>query len=226
MFNRTPILTAAEKEVHRMYANNPMQLEIGLVRISGLTPYEIDMKVLDIRRKFETINEHELCTGRLQVNLTHGRIVSEEEYKKLMLAAHLKFNKITARDYDMSMLEFITAGPERELAALDVLLKHDDITKDEHDKETSTVLMKPWFKFQATLASDGEQMVMSMDYNQYFVEKLKTDGHPGDNEDEIIEFFIKDFGRKLHADSDDIPEEVMREEEMSFVVPDTLKDPE
>lgn len=200
-----------EKELRRMFANEPMKLELALLELESLTDYELQMRSVDIRKKYKAITDYDAEIQYLKVNLDHRRIPTEKEYKQLMLDIHLKYGKITDRDHGHASIELIEDERVREVAVLNHLLKFKDITQDEYDKEISTINGEPWFKFVAVLEEDDIRM--NVMYNELFLKKCKEDGHPGENEDEIIEYFIKDFGRKLHADDSEVPEELVHMED-------------
>lgn len=204
-------LTSKERELRRMFANDPLKLELSLLELQDITEYELQMRSIDIRKKFRTITEYDAEIQYLKVNLDHRRIPTDKEYKQLMLDIHLKYGKITERDHGHASIELIDDENLRAVAVLSHLLKFKDITQDEYDKEMSTINGEPWFKFVAVL--EDEDIRMNVLYNELFLKKCKDDGHPGESEDEIIEYFIKDFGRKLHADDSDVPEELVRMED-------------
>lgn len=204
--------TAQEREIRRMFANEPLQMDLHLLELQDYTDYDLQMRKIDVRRKYKDISEYDAEVQYLQINKEYKRIATEKEFKQLMLDIHIKYNRITEKDYSLATIELIDDPEQRQLAVLDHLLKFGEITQDEFEKELSTFNELPWFKFTAMLVDDGN-ISMNVTYNELFLKKCKEDGHPGETEDEIIEYFIKDFGRKLHADDEEVPEAYVQMED-------------
>ena len=93
--------------------------------------------------------------------------------------------------------EMILDEDRKYIAALNFALKYKDITQSEYDKAIKTFEKEPWFEFNVDFDESENDLVVSFDYNEYFWKKLRAEGHPGNDEHEIIDNFIKDWGRKL-----------------------------
>lgn len=210
-----------EREIRRMFINEPLKMDIGLLRLKNLTAYEMDMQEIDIKLKHKVLDEYQSKLEYLRVNYKHQRICDENEYKSKMLDIHLHYKKITEKEYSAAKIELMQDESLRTIAVLEHLLKFDEITQDEFDKEMSTLKGIPWFKFCAEL-HDEDGVKMTVQYNELFIKKCKADGHPGETEDEVIDNFIKDFGRKLHADDSDVPESVVLMEDQIRTNPDIV----
>lgn len=140
--------------------------------------------------------EAEYLLDGLENDFKHQRL-GEIEYKTKVLETKMKFNLISERFLDEQMIELLPDGNDKLRAALDYSHKYHLITQNEYEKETSTLNGEPWFAFDVEYDEDSNDVVLSFDYNEIFWKTLQRDGHPGTTEEEIIDNFIKDWGRKL-----------------------------
>lgn len=169
-----------------------------------LTDYEVDRARNEIRYKFKRIDEITYKLNCIDVDVKHGRVL-ESEKPKLALEARLSLHAITEKEYDAGLVELMKDGSEKRLAALEYAYKYREITEREYSKELFTSRKEPWMDFDISFDEETNEIQFEFDYNEYFWKKLKDDGHPGNDEEEIIENFIRDWGRKVATDdySDD-----------------------
>ena len=85
-----------------------------------------------------------------------------------------------------------------------------------------TMRKEPWMDFGVEFNEDSNEVEFSFDYNEYFWKKLKAEGHPGNDEYEIIDNFIKDWGRKLEGE-EYIGDEDVDLTRMADELPENLK---
>ena len=109
----------------------------------------------------------------------------------------LNFHKIDEKEYDKQIVELIKDEDKKYVAALKYALKYNEITENEYEKELATFKREPWFSFDVEFNEESNELSMIFDYNEHFWKKLRAEGHPGVDEHEIIDNFIKDWGRKL-----------------------------
>lgn len=180
------------------------EADVRKIELSQVLKYDHDLAFNEINFKYAKIDE---CTYDFEINeinYKHSKI-KELEYKKNDLKLKLKHNLISQREYEESLLEYIENDKEREIEALKFALRHNEITQNEYDKTYADIEGLPWFNFDAYYDNDTNEIVMTFDYNQVFWVKLKKEGHPGDNEQEIIDNYIRDWGRKLSTDEVEEP---------------------
>lgn len=132
-------------------------------------------------------------------DLEHKRI-SEYDHKVKVLETQFKYHLISEKTLEESMIEIMPDGDDKVRAALEYSYKYHLITQNEYEKEFSTLAGEPWFAFDVEFDEANNDVVLSFDYNEVFWKTLQKDGHPGNNEQEIIDNFIRDWGRKLATD--------------------------
>lgn len=184
--------------------DDPFEAAIQCADYEYLTDYEIDRAKNDIRFKFDKIDAIVHKLNIIDIDAKHGRITPSEK-PKLALEARLSLHVITEKEYDAGVVELMQDGPEKRLAALEYAYKYREITEREYSKELFTYRKEPWMDFDISFDEETNEIQFEFDYNEYFWKKLKADGHPGNDEEEIIENFIRDWGRKVATDeySDD-----------------------
>lgn len=173
-------------------------LEAALKRadIQCLTKIDCEKTKNELRYKYQEIDEFEYEMQKVEIDFDNA-VISKVTVELKRLEVKLKFGKIDERSYDSTMVEMISDEDKRYVAALDYSLKYNEITQNEYDKELATFNREPWFLFDVDFDEENNDLIMSFDYNEYFWKKLREEGHPGVDEHEIIDNFIKDWGRKL-----------------------------
>lgn len=169
-----------------------------------LTDYEIDNAKNDISKKYQKVSELEYRLNKVDIDFKHSRI-TEIEKKNSVLKIRYEMRDITEKEYDAAVIDLIPEGEEQRMAALEYAYKYREITEREYSKELFTYRKEPWMDFDISFNEETNEIEFVFDYNEYFWRKLKDDGHPGTDEEEIIENFIRDWGRKVATDdySDD-----------------------
>lgn len=175
-----------------------------------LTEYEIDRAKNEIGLKFNKQTELQTELTQLDIDVKHSRITPKQR-EKAALEARLKHHDVTEKEYDAAVVELMEDGSEKRLAALEYAYKYHEITEREYSKELFTSRKEPWMDFDISFDEESNEIQFEFDYNEYFWKKLKADGHPGNDEDEIIENFIRDWGRKIATDeySDDYDQKLV-----------------
>lgn len=169
-----------------------------------LTDYEIDTARNEISKKYNKITELQYHLNKHDIDFKHNRI-TESEKKHAVLKTRLDMRDISEKEYDAEVIELMKDGEEKVIAALEYAYKYHEITESEYSKEIFTIRKEPWMDFDISFNEETNEIEFVFDYNEYFWRKLKDDGHPGTDEEEIIENFIRDWGRKVATDdySDD-----------------------
>lgn len=143
--------------------------------------------------KYNKITDAEFEILMIRLN---NETITDVEYKKRELEIRKKHNLLTDREFMEGELELLPDGKEKELMTIALLYKYHEISEDEYQKQVYTLNDKVWWKLVLTSDPDGQVDVV-LDYNDNFVKSLTDNGHPGNNEEEIVDFYVKDLGRKL-----------------------------
>jgi len=164
-------------------------------------------------RKFEgfklDLKYHHITEEQYQYKLLE-LIKDESEQQRAKLDLDLKYNHITEDEYKLKTIDLLPEE-EKRTSTLQYLLEKGDITVIEYEKELATLNNEPYFHFDIDYI-DGSIELETV-YNDIFVAYLKKHGYNGETSEEIIDWYVRDCGRRLSAD-DDI-EEI--ETGMSFI---------
>lgn len=170
-----------------------------------LTPYEIDKAKMDINKKYGTISEILYRINLVDLDLKYNRI-TKDEHSSSVLDIRYELKEISEKEYEAQKVELLPDGMEKHLAAIEYSYKYHEITENEYHKEIATINKEPWgFLFSDYNAEEGT-IEFSFDYNEYFWKKLKADGHPGNDEEEIIDNYIRYCCRNIAQDDNEILE--------------------
>ncbi|HGF4276614.1 TPA: hypothetical protein ACF6L5_001290 [Escherichia coli] len=198
-------LSGKAKEIAKAYYyNDDYEADMKVAELTYLTPYEVEVAQLDIKKKYSVIGDLEYLTAVLDVELKYSKI-TREQYDVKVLDAKLSTGSITEKEYDMEIIELMPDGDEKRLKAIEFAYRYEEITQSEYSKEIYTLRKEPWIDLDVVLDPETNEVEFVFDYNEYFWKKLKAEGHPGNDEEEIIDNFVRDLGRKLATDdfSDD-----------------------
>lgn len=190
-------LSGKAKELAKInYIYDGYEADIRSAQHIYLTQYEIDKNLVEIEKKHNKLTDLEFELKILDVELKHTRITERERNLKAVEARY-KHHDLTEHDYDAELIELMDDSDDKRSAALEFAFKYHEITEQEYNKELYTIRKEPWMDFNIEFEQETNQVEFSFDYNEYFWKKLKSEGHPGNDEYEIIENFIRDWGRKL-----------------------------
>lgn len=142
-------------------------------------------------------------------------MLNGDTLRRELMDIDLRHHKIDQRDYDMRMVEFLDDEKQKTLRTLEILRDNDEITELEYEKEVASVECRPWFHFDVDYVS-GE-LELSVDWNSEYIEFLRSVGYGSESsatEDDVIDEYVRDFGRKL---SEDHPEDDNDQQGYSFI---------
>lgn len=173
-----------------------LEADLKRAEVLYLTKKEKLDAINEIHLKHNSYDEFQYELNKVQIEFDLA-IITKLTHARKVLDLKLKFGKIEEKEYDQEVIEMILDEDRKYIAALDFALKYEDITRSEYDKAMKTFEKEPWFEFNVDFDESENDLVVSFDYNEYFWKKLRSEGHPGNDEHEIIDNFIKDWGRKL-----------------------------
>lgn len=199
-------LSGKSKEIAKInyYSTDEYETAIAIASHTYLTDYEIERAKNDISLKYQKISALQHKLNILDIDLKYDRI-TEGEKKSSALKMRFDSHDMTEKEYDAAVVDLLPNDEEKRMAALEYSYKYHEITEREYSKELFTYRKEPWMDFDISFDEETNEISFEFDYNEYFWKKLKADGHPGSDEYEIIENFIRDWGRKVATDdySDD-----------------------
>lgn len=178
------------------YAYDGVEAELKRADIVYLTEYERELAKNEILHQYGKSTDYEFNVLKHELKYKfHEITLAQFNTKKLEL--QYEYHVIDEKTFDQQSVELLPEGEDKVLAALKYAHKYHEITTSEFDKEIATLGKDPWFEFNVDFDENQNDVVLTFDYNEYFWKKLKADGHPGNDEYEIIDNFIRDWGRKL-----------------------------
>jgi hypothetical protein len=146
--------------------------------------------------------EYELDGYDLETRLAELKTENAQDLLLKKLDIDLKYKKITEEEHQRATVE-VTVKDEKEktLKHLENDFKNKKITSDQYERKKADILGEPWAsmpKIHWDPLGKGKTY-FELDYNQHFVEHLKSHGYDGD-EDDIINAWLNDICQSISAE--------------------------
>ena len=142
-----------------------------------LSGYELERKLLDIK-------EDEF---------------SLKEYQKRSIDLEFKHHKITKQEQLRELCGLIENEKHRTLALLELDFKEGKLTINEYQKQSATLNGEPWV-IVLNLGIGGKTALegsFELDWNEFFIENLKSTGYTGPSEDAIVNQWFMEVCRTI-----------------------------
>lgn len=117
------------------------------------------------------------------------------ESPRTILEIEFKYKKITQTEFEDAAIELIQDPYLKQKETLIVLKNRGEIEEFEFDKEIATLNQTPWFHMDVDYVN-GEVQI-DFKWNSFYIDMLKSNGYDGENDQEIIDSYINDFGHRL-----------------------------
>jgi len=135
-----------------------------------------------------------------KARIEHG--LESPEFTKSVLDIDLAYGKISAYDHDTRLAEIDhTDETGLALAKLDVDLKHNKISTQEHERKVADLKNEPYMAMPKISWDpvDPSKTFFELDYNDAFVQSLRTNGYQGTDED-VINRWLNDVCNSILAE--------------------------
>lgn len=122
-----------------------------------------------------------------------------ESWDKMHWAILRKHEKITQREYSERYVGLIKDEKQRKIAMLE-LDKSDGLISDlEYQKNVATINEEPWVTVINMDFSNGKSTEGSfeLDWNDFFIEKLRKDGYSGPTDDVIVNTWFMELCKNI-----------------------------
>lgn len=124
---------------------------------------------------------------------------TNKEYASKYFDLQLKFGKLTESQYRRSIAGLIEDETQRALANLELDHRDGKITDREYAKGAATLNKEPWvdvlnMDFTKKTSLEGS---FELDWNEFFVEKLKSEGYLGATPDIIVNSWFMEVCRNV-----------------------------
>lgn len=144
--------------------------------------------------------EYELQGYELEIKLANIDY-KEKELQEEILKIEFKYKKISEEQYEAALIELMPDGPEKQKKTFENLFRFKHIDELEYNKEIATLNGDPFFHFDAEIV-DGS-MELQVIYNDLFVQYIKKFGYTDTTEEDAIDAYVRDFGRKISQTEDE-----------------------
>lgn len=145
--------------------------------------------------------EYNLEGEELERELARIKHSNIKDYNLEILKIEKKYNKLTEYEYLVRELDLkYEDGPEKQLALLDMNLKHKVIDQLTYEKECATIRNEPWVHVKRidTDRKNPAQGAMELDWNKAFIKHLEENGYgPAPTEEEIVDLWLNELCRNI-----------------------------
>jgi hypothetical protein len=145
---------------------------------------EYELEGFDLERRLLEINRNEY---------------TDEEFKKKIWELEFKYKKIDERTYHGNLVTLIKDETRRLLAELELENRDGKLTEIEYQKKQATIKKEPWVTVLNMNFVSGSSLEGSfeLDWNEFFVEKLKAEGYTGNTPDAIVNGWFMELCRNI-----------------------------
>ena len=145
--------------------------------------------------------EYELTGALLDLKLLeiNHYDYDKDSYRKKTWDIELKYGQITEATYHRYLTELIKDPAQKALAILELDYREGKVKEIEYSKQLATLKNEPWvtvlsMEFGGKGALEGS---FELDWNEQFVEKLKTAGYVGPTPDNIVNQWFMEVCRNI-----------------------------
>jgi hypothetical protein len=139
----------------------------------------------DVAQAEYELSGYDLAVRLLEIDREN---YSEDDFARRKLDLDLKYQKITDSQYRRSLIGFIKDPKQASLAELELDLKEGKVSELEYAKRSSTIKDEPWVTI-LNMSFGGKNSLegsFELDWNDQFVEKLRSEGYAGPTPDNIV----------------------------------------
>ncbi len=111
----------------------------------------------------------------------------------------LEYGKIDNFTYNRNLLTLIADEKQRSLAAAELDFRESKISELEYNKKVATIKGEPWVTVINMDFTKGSSLEGSfeLDWNEFFVEKLKGEGYQSANPEAIVNMWFMELCRNV-----------------------------
>jgi hypothetical protein len=128
-----------------------------------------------------------------KARIEHG--LESPAFTRSVLDIDLAYGKISAYDHDTRLAEIDNSDETAlAMAKLDTDLKHNRISAQEHERKRADILNEPFMAMPKISWDpvDPSKTFFELDYNQAFVEWLRSNGYNNVSDEEAINRWLND----------------------------------
>lgn len=186
------LLKGEQREIARVYYElKGEERDRAIVDIQETDEINKKMRFLNIDAHYNHIDEFEYETKKIDITVQDEK---ERDLKKLRLER--KFKKITKEEYDYRLADIEYKNNE-DLPFVKLALdrEYNKISQNEYDKRVYSLKNQPWVGVISNEYNPGEKsdgFTFELDWNDAFVDMLRTEGYNGPSDEAIVEQWFED----------------------------------
>ena len=199
-------MTADEKNAkytkisHKYGHLTDYQLEIELNNIKKQDSLSHRLNELNISLKYNEIDEY---SYEIEKNLLEYKD-DDDKFSMNLLDINHKHGKIDDYEYEIEKNKLVNKNSLEELEIEEVKInyKFHKIEKTVYDKKMADYNGEPYINIPnfSWDPSDPKMSFFELDYNDYFISYLKTNGYSGYSDEHIVEKWLNDVCRSVASD--------------------------
>lgn len=174
----------------------------------GLVKYRPDMADPDRERELAKVDhKYGMITSEdLEYRLLDLSYVAPEgeSYERAKLRLDLRFGRKTEEEVELAQLAI---SYEDNLESIDYMLakakvehRFGHLTENQYEKLSATILREPWFNIvgaDRNIRGENVNMAIELDWNEFFVDFLRSKGWVGVTDDEIVDKWFEEAMRQM-----------------------------
>jgi len=151
---------------------------------------------LEVARAEYELTGYELKARLLEINKED---MSEVDYNQKLWDLQKKFGKIDEKTYKRNLIALIKDDVKKAIASLELDYEEGKIPQLEYEKKRATLRNEPWVNVVNMDFSKGSSLEGSfeLDWNEPFVEKLKSEGYSAPSSDLIVNQWFMEICRNV-----------------------------
>lgn len=125
--------------------------------------------------------------------------MSPDVFSRKVWDLDLEAGNITQLQYSRNLASLIKDEKQRTLATLELDYQEGKVTDREYEKQLATLNGEPWVTVLGLDFNTGKSLEGSieLDWNEFFVEKLKAEGYTGPTPDNIVNQWFMELCRNI-----------------------------
>lgn len=175
------------------------ELELKLAEIQEDDHVQRELRILKIQNKYGELNNLDLALKI--VELTETDQITKQS--KILTVKH-EHGLISDYDLDVELAKILFEKDSKELSLelLKIDKRHHKIETQEYEKRIADINEEPWVAMPNIRwdPADPTQSYFELDYNDYFVTYLKSNGYEGLTDQIVVEKWLNDVCRSVAQD--------------------------
>lgn len=186
------LLKGEPREIARIqYELEGEEQDRAIVEIQEKDETNKKMRMLNIDLQYNHIDKYDYEIKRIDITIHDEKKNALEKLKTTR-----KFEKITKEEYDYQLAD-IEYKDHEDLPFVKLALdrEYNKISQNEYDKRVYSLKNQPWVGVLSNEYNPGDKsdgFTFELDWNDAFVDMLRTEGYNGPSDEAIVEQWFED----------------------------------